>query len=416
MQTLINAWLDRGLWHLGLRFAPPLEQRFEADTGPERCRTLTILGAMGCVVELLCYPALLHALPDVAHFTRALYLGVAVPVGLIAVGLMQLSPSPSVREGMQSFSNALNAVCVAYLFAISEATNDTLYVAGVLLLIIYSTLGVQLRFRFALATTAVILCAYAGGLYAMTGLSMATRRDLLVLSAAAGGFSLMANWRLEYNLRHSYLLLLTERLRRQDLSLRNLELDELVRRDALTGLANRRAYDTWLATTWAQAVADRTMIGLVIIDIDNFKIFNDFYGHAAGDACLQTVARCLRDQLRGTSDLIARLGGEEFAVLLPDLPVETCGDIAERLRAAIASLELPHCGIGPSGLVTVSAGVATAAAHELATPDALFAAADCALYAAKQCGRNRVCLASPGEAPIQPQAGLPAPFTHRQPG
>jgi diguanylate cyclase (GGDEF)-like protein len=141
----------------------------------------------------------------------------------------------------------------------------------------------------------------------------------------------------------------------------------------------------------------------VIIDIDKFKAYNDFYGHAGGDVCLQTVARCLREQLRGTSDFVARLGGEEFAALLPGLPLDVCGDIAERLRLAVLALELPHVGLGPGGLVTISAGVAAVAATQGTSAENVFAAADEALYAAKEAGRNRVGLA--GQAQSSPLSG-----------
>jgi diguanylate cyclase (GGDEF)-like protein len=127
--------------------------------------------------------------------------------------------------------------------------------------------------------------------------------------------------------------------------------------------------------------------------VDHFKSYNDFYGHPAGDACLQLVARCLSEQLRGSGDMVARVGGEEFAILLPDLRLETAGDIAERVRQAIEALELPHLGQGVGRVVTISCGACSLVPRRGMTVKDLFAAADCALYAAKQAGRNRVCLA-----------------------
>ncbi len=127
--------------------------------------------------------------------------------------------------------------------------------------------------------------------------------------------------------------------------------------------------------------------------MDRFKAYNDFYGHPSGDACLQAIARCLREQLRGTSDRVARIGGEEFSVVLPGLDGELCADVAERLRAAVAALELPHLDNEHGRIVTISCGAASLLATEPMSPRDLVAAADAALYHAKQTGRNRVCLA-----------------------
>jgi diguanylate cyclase (GGDEF)-like protein len=223
---------------------------------------------------------------------------------------------------------------------------------------------------------------------------------LIILAANTSAYAMFGNWRLETEIRRSYALSLRERLARQHLAQHNAELDDLAARDALTGLANRRTYDQWLRTYWAGARHGNAPIGLVVIDIDHFKRFNDYYGHAAGDRCLQAVAECLRDQSRGTSDHVARLGGEEFAVLLPAIGVpgiglDTCGDVAERLRAAVAALELPHLAGDPGGIVTVSCGAASVTVGEDMSAEDLFAAADAALYAAKRAGRNCVRL---GEA------------------
>ncbi len=413
LEELIDAWLNAPAHRLAMRFPPRLEQRFEADTGAERSRSMMVFGALGFLLGTMLFPVLQANVPDVAGQCRLLYLEISMPLGFAVSALMWLRPPPALREGLTLLANAVCICVTMYIFAISRSTYTPLFVAGVTVLLVYSVIGIQLRFPYALAATVLIILAYAVALHARTDISADEQRSLVVITSATAAYLMLANWRLERAHRRSYLMMLRERLQRQDLSLRNIELDELARRDPLTGLANRRAYDSWLVTAWAQeasaekAAGDKAVtqkggaekggrgrLGLIVIDVDRFKAFNDFYGHAAGDSCLKKIAVCLREQLRGTTDLVARLGGEEFAVLLPSLSEANCADVAERMRLAIQRLELPHSGLGPHGLVTVSAGVASTLILASQTPVTLFEAADSALYEAKISGRNRVCVAT----------------------
>jgi diguanylate cyclase (GGDEF)-like protein/PAS domain S-box-containing protein len=159
--------------------------------------------------------------------------------------------------------------------------------------------------------------------------------------------------------------------------------------DALTGLANRREFEHRLADEWARAAAARQQVGLVVVDVDHFKKYNDRYGHAAGDRCLAAVARALHGTLRRPSDLCARYGGEEFVVLLPTTHRAGSAAVAEALCAAVRGLALEHRD-NDGGVVTISAGVACLApARDDATPERLFQLADAALYRAKDGGRDR---------------------------
>ena len=395
LDELIEGWLNDPAKRLSLRFPDRLEQRFELDTGAERRRTLMVLGAFGFLLCALLYPVLCDSLPDVTRQSRVLYLDLSMPVGFAVAASMRLNLRPLLREGLALLANVIFACVVMYLFSITRVAYAPVVVAGVTALMVYNAVGIQLRFGYALAAMLVIIVAYVLALFSQPSISAVELRSLVIIAVAIGAYLMLANWRLERAARRAYLLMLRERLQRQDLSLRNLELDELARRDPLTGLANRRAYDSWMAAVWAQAaVADGgdASLGLIVIDVDRFKAYNDFYGHASGDDCLKKIAVCLRDQLRGTSDLAARLGGEEFAVLLPGQSEEVCADIAERVRLAVQHLELPHPGLGPQGMVSVSAGVASYAVLPGSSPASLFEAADSALYQAKISGRNRVCV------------------------
>ncbi len=164
---------------------------------------------------------------------------------------------------------------------------------------------------------------------------------------------------------------------------------ELAFIDALTGVANRRRFDETLETEWARARREGAPIALVMIDIDYFKAFNDGYGHQAGDLCLQQVARALAECAQRPTDLFARYGGEEFVALLPSTDLDGATAFAERLRTALARLNIAHGG-SSLGHVSLSAGAAAARPRAGSRAAELIAAADAALYDAKIAGRNRV--------------------------
>jgi diguanylate cyclase (GGDEF)-like protein/PAS domain S-box-containing protein len=168
----------------------------------------------------------------------------------------------------------------------------------------------------------------------------------------------------------------------------NRRLRALAGQDSLTGLANRRAFDEALAREHLRSRREKTELGLIMIDVDHFKRFNDLYGHLAGDDCLRCVGAAIGEAVLRPGDLAARYGGEEFAVLLPDTDEAGAAIIAERIRQAIVGLGIRHTA-NPNAIVTISAGVASLSCAEIEA-DRLIEAADHALYRAKDLGRNAV--------------------------
>ena len=407
LNNVVREWLDRSRPGLRLRFPAALEARFEADTGALRCRMMMVFGIVGSVLRTCLYPAICDTMPDVSDMARHYYLQFAMPLCFLTSVSMRFNPRPFLREGLTLLANAACTCTIMYLYAHSRTNHESIIVAAVTVQMVYSAIGIQLRFPFAVCAVMLLGVTYGLALETRLGLGGLERRDLMLLTIATAAYLLLANWRMEREGRRTYLMMLRESLQKQDLSVRNLELDALARRDPLTGIANRRAYDAWLVTCWEQAAARQERLSLVVLDVDRFKAFNDFYGHAAGDQCLQKIAMCLREQLRGANDLLARIGGEEFAVLLPGMEQDVCADVAERMREAVQRLELPHPGLGPNGLVSISAGVASQVVQPGLASGSLFEAADKALYEAKLSGRNRVCVATilhPSSAK-QPAAG-----------
>lgn len=171
------------------------------------------------------------------------------------------------------------------------------------------------------------------------------------------------------------------------------QLEALARTDALTGLANRRAFDEALDAEWRRAAREGSALSLIMLDTDHFKDFNDANGHQAGDDCLRTIARTVGDGARRAGELAARYGGEEFALVLPSTGPDRAAALAEQIRRGIEALRIPHPRIPAGGVVTASVGVATALAADgasLKMPHGLLESADRALYKAKAAGRNRV--------------------------
>jgi diguanylate cyclase (GGDEF)-like protein/PAS domain S-box-containing protein len=168
------------------------------------------------------------------------------------------------------------------------------------------------------------------------------------------------------------------------------QLKLLASMDGLTGISNRRHFDNTLDAEWRRAMRSSTPVSLIMIAIDYFKNYNDFYGHLAGDSCLQKIAHMIRDSLRRAGNIAARYGGEEFAVILPDTDAEGAHLFAESLREKIEDLDIKHTDSKVGSHVTISLGVSTAIPEKDSTPDTLMSQADKALYKAKQGGRNRV--------------------------
>lgn len=206
----------------------------------------------------------------------------------------------------------------------------------------------------------------------------------------------------------------------------NTQLRDLSARDPLTGVANRRAFDERLDQEWRRAIRQQQPLGLLMIDIDHFKRYNDHYGHQNGDACLRQIAQILTTTVLRGGDLVARYGGEEFAVLLPGSDRETTHQVAERLCAAVRAQAIPHADSDVAPIVTLSIGAASGVPAGR-TPDAgngsagpvpavdpgrlasgvdLVARADRALYVAKARGRDQARQAedSPGGMIPSPNA------------
>ncbi len=166
-------------------------------------------------------------------------------------------------------------------------------------------------------------------------------------------------------------------------------LEDLSNIDGLTGIANRRRFDSVLAHEWSRSMRAQARLSLIIIDIDHFKEYNDLYGHAAGDACIKKIAQALRRGLLRTTDLASRYGGDEFACILPETDAPGAANVARVLHEAVERLVIRHVHQAAGGVVSVSMGIATAEPTAGTQVLSLIEAADACLYDAKHAGRDQ---------------------------
>ncbi|MBD2260814.1 diguanylate cyclase [Pseudanabaena sp. FACHB-2040] len=169
----------------------------------------------------------------------------------------------------------------------------------------------------------------------------------------------------------------------------NLKLETLAHLDSLTGVANRRRFDEYFIGEWLRLTRTKQPLSLILLDVDYFKLYNDYYGHQQGDDCLMRLAQALKLLVHRSSDLVARYGGEEFAIVLPGTGAKGAIAVAQRVQVAIQALAMPHCQSQVQDTVTVSMGIASIIPDRATPPKVLIQQADKTLYQAKQRGRNQ---------------------------
>lgn len=183
--------------------------------------------------------------------------------------------------------------------------------------------------------------------------------------------------------------------RTAELEAANQQLETLSATDGLTGLANRRSFDSYWVQEWQRAVRQGTPLAVIMLDVDHFKAYNDHYGHQQGDACLRILGDILRATIRRAGELAARYGGEEFVVVMPGASAQKAQETAHSILAALRAEHLPHASSSVAPVVTISLGVAAGMPGAMDDREHLIKAADVALFEAKHQGRNRVVMSSP---------------------
>ncbi|SNT21368.1 diguanylate cyclase (GGDEF) domain-containing protein [Granulicella rosea] len=379
-----------------LRLPAGLEQRYEEVTAPVRARRMWLEGLF-CV---LIYNSFL--LCDFLLFPREFFhffivrVCLATPLGLLVVWKVKSSPSRQVRESLILFACAICAVSTLYLYSNINAVSSAFAVTDLLLIMLFTNAGIRLKLLYATASTAMCVTLGIGYVGVDRWLSGPQKVESLTILLAGAVLSLITNYGVERGERLNFLLRLRSEMQSEELAEANHHLRQISNEDRLTRLSNRRHFEEVYRLVWDQAVLRSTCVSVLMIDIDNFKLLNDTYGHAYGDAVLRRVATLLGESLRVRGDFVARYGGEEFVVVLPSCSVEAATMVAERIRKLVEIAGSPATDPDPNikhAWSTVSCGVATGWPRNGVEREELIRLADSALYQAKAEGRNRVCVA-----------------------
>jgi diguanylate cyclase (GGDEF)-like protein len=331
--------------------------------------------------------------PDVAKASAILRFGLYTPCALLFCAADLRGWLSRLQAPLLLILAVAPCMITSFLCARTMEMVAAPEIYGTPLILLFTGALMRMRLPMVLLNVAISTAIYILGILSCRMLSMDVVDTVLFIQLVVSVAVIACNVQLESRDRRVFMLMQIERIRRSMVAAENGGLLLETQTDALTTLPNRRCFDETIAFRWLEALRAGTSLSLIMIDVDHFKKFNDHYGHVMGDDCLRRVAAALSKATRG-NDLVARYGGEEFAVLLSDGDARLACIVAERLRAAVAKMALPHEGAGDGAIVTISLGLATTCPENPTNIRTLIEDADRNLYAAKRAGRNRVEITS----------------------
>ncbi len=359
----------------GLRFNGLLEKDFREFYVAQNLPRARLSGLIALIVVLsvACIDLLLGT--NTAGTLNTLRLGVLCPLLIVLGVAISVPAAQRYYTEVVAVGVTLIGFVVTYIAHLGALAGSSYVLAGLVLVVLYGCLFLGLLFNVAMAVTGIMIAAHF-----ITGLAVDLPFDALYYSTAIlGGAAVIggiSTYNLEYALRTNFL---ETRL-----------LNELAERDGMTGLYNRRIFDDYMERLWRQSRRERLSVALIFVDIDFFKVYNDLYGHQAGDDCLKRVAKCIARGAKRPFDFAARYGGEEFVLVLYGPPDEYARSVPEQIRRDVLELEIPHAGSQAAKHVTVSVGFSLASPETSRSLMGAIQTADEALYQAKREGRNRV--------------------------
>jgi diguanylate cyclase (GGDEF)-like protein len=373
-----------------LSFAPVLEQEFrrvnlDQTIGHVRANVVfaILLALAFSAMEALVLGRDVNQIPCLVHIL------IIVPTLIIVLGVSFSPRRHALHAPFAVTAAVVYGLCQVVIQVVATRHGVTLLFPSMVLAIMYAYLMAGLIFKHALAANLLVMAVYLAVMAAQRAAVLAgagTPAGLQPITAYAFSYDALAI--VAANLVGASVAFLQEKTSR----MRFLEaglLREMVARDGLTGIQNRRTFDEHIQRCWQQAVRERQRVAVLLVDIDCFKHFNDRYGHQAGDECLRAVAVSLVQCARRPLDFVARYGGEEFALVLYQVSREYVSELLIRIQRTITELNIPHEASLVASRLTVSIGAAYVLPSAKRTHEGLVQLADEALYNAKEQGRNR---------------------------
>jgi diguanylate cyclase (GGDEF)-like protein len=363
-----------------LRFAPETEAEFQKyfiDRSLPRARwaTAIYLALVAVVTAINMRGSMAPLAETLQQPIYLLRLGVACPALVLILAATVVPQLQRYYQWIAAAAVVVTGMSVMVISGIAAAQGVTQFQMGDVLVVVYATLFLGLLFRPVVVVAVALMVSFVA-INSYLGVS----GDQLIFAScvvfATTLMSVLSALRVERLLRANFI---EYRL-----------LNDIAERDGLTGLYNRRMFDSLANRLWLQAQRNQEALQIILVDIDHFKAYNDLYGHQAGDHCIQRVASIIARATKRPFDFCARYGGEEFALVLysPSGPDATA--LPEQIRRDIMALDIPHANAQAAPMLTVSIGSATAQPDTKRSLAGLIQTADEALYRAKQLGRNRV--------------------------
>lgn len=371
-----------------LRFGNRLDNLFSDHYRESFLQTNRFYGVIGAMMLMLFSLADREVVPNLYEGLLLLRL----MEGALVIAVVAFATHPKLRPHFQAVMVVmvlilhLSILTVSYLAA---GEGEFHYQTGSFLPVMFLGTVMRLQLTYMLPGAAVMWLCQMIAVYGLMSLPPSQETELLFLYTFVTFISLFVCYRVEFEGRQMFLqTLLLYHDQRQLLETQE-ELKALSYIDGLTQVANRRRFNQRLSEDWRRCLRAGKPLSLILLDVDNFKRLNDSRGHLAGDECLSRVAACLKSLVGRSSDLVCRYGGEEFAILLPETPLDAAGQLASAMVEAVALQKLPGATDSQS-VVTVSAGVASLVPTEALRENDLIDTADGALYEAKHNGENQM--------------------------
>lgn len=373
-----------------LVFPEYIENRFLEDTTESRKKRFLATGLIALFLYNLFLLTDVQMVPDIWELAWKIRLLVITP-------LMALILSGIKRNWFGSFLDyvvdglvVITTVSIAIIYDLSTHPNASHYHTGIILAIMFGNIVLRLRFWHAFIISWATFILYIVIVHRIEGIDQAHIINSIIVCFTVIIISQVASYQMEMDERYNYLRSRIKEITNIKLMISRDELERISTIDDLTGLSNRRHFDMIYDKEWRVALRYQSPVSIIFMDIDEFKAYNDYYGHQAGDICLKKIGRLLRINVHRPHDLCARYGGEEFVTLLSDTSLENAMNIALKMKQGIESARIPHASSKVTPFVTASFGVACIIPSQDRNPSELLENADRALYVAKESGKNMV--------------------------